>query len=343
MMLAELRAHDPNGGRGTTGGKHYLCPLPACAAYMNPRKHRSFSVNESTGVYLCHRCNAKGILGDFADRQPCSSRREIARAQLGRFFGSTQRKQREQPEQITNRDNARTLRAPAREDVQAAAKATVPLAGSPGAAYLASRGLAGPPAQGVRFARSWLAGGPAVVFAGIDLSSAVVALQGRYTAANAAPKTKSLGPIGTGVFATPGALDAQLVVICEAPIDALSLADVGFPAVALFGKGATAQLALLRKRFALRSVVLATDSDEAGESAAAALRTALQLGTRCFRLAYPDGIKDANAWLLADRGGLRAAVAAIVAQAQGHAVQLAIEGDVEDADDLLGYARDLGL
>jgi len=122
------------------------------------------------------------------------------------------------------------------------------------------------------------------------------------------PKAMSCGPIGAGVFATRGALIAPIVAICEAPIDALSLSTCGLPAIALFGcaLGPDRQR-MLRRALAFKTVVVAMDSDAAGEAAALELRTGLTIGTRCTRLPFPAAVKDANEWLQRDRDGLLAA------------------------------------
>jgi hypothetical protein len=74
------------------------------------------------------------------------------------------------------------------------------------------------------------------VFACQTAAGRVVALQGRFLAPSAGvPKAMSIGAISAGVFATRGALEADAVAIGEAPLDALSLAACGVPALALFG------------------------------------------------------------------------------------------------------------
>jgi DNA primase len=148
----------------------------------------------------------------------------------------------------------------------------------------------------------------------------------------------SCGPIASGVFATPGALEAKVVAIAESPIDAQTLVSVGLPAVALFGCAlGPDRAALLRRLFAFRRVVLATDNDDAGDRAADELRAQLTLGTRCDRLDLRP-CKDPNELLLRDRDGLAARVRPFLEPEP----LVPIAGVLAD-DELLEYARERGL
>jgi len=151
------------------------------------------------------------------------------------------------------------------------------------------------------------------VFPFFDRQGNLVAAQGRCIDGQA-PSKLSAGPIGQGVFATPGALDANPLVIVEAPICALSLALVGVPALALAGTGGKPWL---RKACAFRRVLVATDADPAGDEAAPALAAVLApLGARCERL-RPQGAKDWNELLITyGPEALRAALAPILAMAE---------------------------
>ncbi|OPZ23895.1 MAG: DNA primase [Lentisphaerae bacterium ADurb.BinA184] len=195
----------------------------------------------------------------------------------------------------------------------------VPLAGTPGADYLAGRGV--PPElahkAGVRFAPRWF-GRPAVLFPLRNEAGELLAVNGRHTDGQAhttdTPKTHTLGPSGQAVFAWPGALDANPAVLVEGPMCVLSLALVGVPAVAPVGT--TAPRWLLR-RWAFRRVFVAFDSDpetHTGDTAAAKLLAELaEFGAQGERL-RPVGAKDWNDILQA--GGveaLRAALAPVLA------------------------------
>jgi DNA primase len=129
------------------------------------------------------------------------------------------------------------------------------------------------------------------------MSGAVVAAHGRII--DPAQKNKlSAGPIGAGVYWTPGAYVADPLVITEAPIDALSLAAVGLPAIALCGKGVKAWAP---KAFAGKRVLLAFDADQPGDDAAEEWKAALRFGTYAKRLRPEggEGGKDWNAMLMA--------------------------------------------
>lgn len=98
--------------------------------------------------------------------------------------------------------------------------------------------------------------------------------------------------------------------ITEAPLDAISIMQEGGAAIAIGGTGADKLRKALetRPRFN-RPFIIATDSDGAGTGAAAALEDiAVAHGIIFTRFIYPDGIKDANAFLMADREGLKNAV-----------------------------------
>jgi DNA primase len=89
-----------------------------------------------------------------------------------------------------------------------------------------------------------------------------------------------------------GALDASPVVIVEGPLCALTLALVGVPAVALMG---TTTPKWLPRALALRRVVLALDSDEAGDRAVRdTLTPAFGIVGATVERWRPAGAKDWN-------------------------------------------------
>ena len=167
--------------------------------------------------------------------------------------------------------------------------------------YLQGRGI--PPMWGrlvfARYHPAWYGKGPAIVFpivapkdgAGWEL----VAAQGRFLApATDCPKAMTAGKSSLGVFATPGAFDQHELLITEAPIDALTLALCGLPAVALIGTNFPTWLpdACQGKR-----VLVALDRDAAGDRGAQKLCDALAaLGKPVERLA-PVAAKDWNEYL----------------------------------------------
>jgi len=104
------------------------------------------------------------------------------------------------------------------------------------------------------------------------------------------------GDLIAGVFrSSQDALAQSLVVIVEAPIDALSLAAAGVPAIALCG---TAIPRWLPSSVAFRRVVLAFDADKAGDEATT--KAASEFRTfGCSVERWRPSLKDWNEVLLA--------------------------------------------
>jgi len=173
------------------------------------------------------------------------------------------------------------------------------LAGTRGADYLTGRGIPEQVAEaaGARYHQSFY-GRPAVVFPIRDRSGGLVAMNGRYIDGRNDPKARAAGRKSLGVFATSGAFDAEYIAICEAPIDALTLAACGIPSIALCG---TSGPAWLPSACAFRRVALAFDADAAGDAAADGQKPVLKsLGARVERW-RPVGAKDWNQ-LLVEQG-----------------------------------------
>jgi hypothetical protein len=181
---------------------------------------------------------------------------------------------------------------------RAEAKRSRPIAGTPGERYLAGRGIPIDLARAahVRFTASWY-GRPSVLFPIYAPGCRLVACQGRYIDGRDSPKTRTGGRVSQGVFATPGAWEAPQVVISEAPIDALSLAAAGRPAIALCGKDLRASIV---DACALRRARVALDADPAGEQAAALWVAELSRFGADARVWRPEGGKDWNEFLLRD-------------------------------------------
>ena len=194
-------------------------------------------------------------------------------------------------------------------------RGAAPLAGTPGAAYLSGRGIPLDVAllAGVRFSSHWMKsekwrGCAAAIFPICDRAGEVIAAQGRRVepTAKGTPNALTSGPKSRGVFVAPAEVGGRVwhpfdgpgpgVILCEAPLDALSLAACGFPALALCGVNgeATSGPAWLPLVCGLKSVFLAFDADAAGDGAARALAGRLSVyGARCEVL-RPEGAKDWN-------------------------------------------------
>jgi hypothetical protein len=311
LSLTELEAFDLH-SPVRDGERRFLCPL--CGT-DKPRDatHRSFSLNSSNGLYHCKRCNTKGRLREFwaakdtvaSSEQAKGAARLRAQRQLKRAFEVQQPVLQNKSEAVSdvivpsNHTDWRLIWSRAGE-----------LEATAGASYLRSRGLSleVANASGVRFVSHW-GGAPALVFPFRDTGGEIVALGGRCIRECRISKPAS-GPKSLGAFwayapdaCSPsgcfGPLDENMpsVLVCEAPLDALSLAQAGYPSLAL---GGTHTPDWLVQRLAFRRVALAFDADEPGDKAAATLTTRLlSFGAHPFRL-YPDGAKDWNAVLQAN-------------------------------------------
>lgn len=173
---------------------------------------------------------------------------------------------------------------------------SLPLAGTEGAAYVEGRRVpeAVAAGAGVRFLPDLL-GRPAVVAALTGPEGGLAAVHGRWL--HHLPKMLNIGRAG-GVFAPPGALEADPLIWVEGLFDALSLAACGVPAVAVIGKW----VGWLPGFAAGRTVLLAFDGNKPGEAAAREYAAHLEPG-RWHRLRPPGATKD---WSNALRKGSRA-------------------------------------
>jgi phage/plasmid primase-like uncharacterized protein len=267
LSLADLEAFDP-AARAGGRERRFLCPLPGpCEVKQRGAIHRSLSLNVESGAWHCWRCGAAGQLREKWTPTP---RRASALARARRACGLSR------PPAVAT-DVATTI------DLEAASRGLRAIEGSTGARYLAGRGIALELAiaASVRWAANWY-GRPAVVFPLRDRGGQLVALQGRHTDGRDDPKAHDCGRKSAGVFATPGALEAATVVVTEAPIDALSLATAGVPAVALCGLRLPGWVP---KAVAFRKVVVGVDNDRAGDEATPRLVASLAaFGARVERL-----------------------------------------------------------
>ena len=110
----------------------------------------------------------------------------------------------------------------------------------------------------------------------------------------------------------------EALFVAEGIFDALSLEELGFPAVALCGAANTGKLVQKIDEYVPvawpERVILAGDSDEAGQGMNGKLREHLTArGIACAVLALPDGCKDVNEALVQDRDALQAACEAATA------------------------------
>lgn len=163
----------------------------------------------------------------------------------------------------------------------------VPLAGGEGAAYVEGRRVPDVVADGagVRFLPVLL-GRPAVVAPLLGPQGELRAVHGRWL--HHLPKMINIGRAG-GVFAPPGSLESDPLVLVEGLFDSLSLLACGVLSVAVIGKW----IEWLPRAVGGRTVVLAFDGNRPGDAAAREYAARLEEG-RWHRLRPPAGIKDWN-------------------------------------------------
>jgi hypothetical protein len=297
LTLEQLEQLDPRAPeRGQE--RRFLCPY--CGTDKpHDASHRSLAVNRDTGAWRCWRCGEKGKLREFWQEResPPRDRRSRARQQLRRSFAIADPVPIPvgEPEQGANRtlsawrDQLRDLE---------------PVAGSPGEGYLLGRGIPADVAHaaGIRYCPSWF-GRTAVLFPLYDPEHRLHGAQGRYVDGRTDPKSRTGGAPKLGAFLTPGALESESMVIAEAPLDALVLSLCGVPAIG--PTGCSAFLEWLPKVAIGKRAFLATDADEAGDTAADQWRDRLTWASSVERLRPPA--KDwAEALLELGRDGLTA-------------------------------------
>lgn len=268
-----LEANDP---RFTERGneRRYLCPY--CG--LTKRKdnaHRSLCLNIEKGLWKCWRCDAKGKLvqSDGKDLVSVEERAALRRQAVAQ----------KAEDRIKFRENMDRV---------------LSLQGTPGATYLLKeRGIPFDLAHssGVRYSPDYY-GAKAVLFPIYDHNQKLVAVNARYCDTFRHVKHRTSGEKMRGFFSTAGALQSPTVLICEAAIDALTIALAGYPAVATCGSGLPDYLLA---HCVGRKVVVATDNDEEGEGDALAARwTSIlnRVGVRVTRARPPE--KDWNAVLV---------------------------------------------
>ena len=270
LTLADLEAFDPGTSPSRTE-RRFACPL--CDTRPRHGGRRSLSVNTETGLWICFRCGESGKLRERWQDRPRLTGRERRRAALRQSFSL-------KPEAAPEVDDD-----PSWRDRLAGAQ---PLHGTRGEAYLVERGLSPEiaAAAGAQFIPSWYRR-PGVAYPLRNEAGELVGVGVRYVDGRDDPKTRSGGRLKYGVFATPGAFESSVLVLVEGPADALALAGVGIPAVALHRTGAPAWVI---RRCAFRRVAVALDADVAGDEGSEKLLAAVQgFGAAAWRVrAWPE-------------------------------------------------------
>jgi len=285
--LADFERYDPHapGGRRE---RRFCCP--GCIDKPVDKEHRCLSVNVETGLYVCHRCQLKGQLKEH--KKPMVKTyippRERARQSAAKIFAVAPRKEIEKQE-------------PTQEEIEKEMRwrgwwhNAVELMGTEGATYLKARAIPLGVAEqaGCRFSIEWY-GRPAVLFPVRDREGELVAVCGRYIDGGS-PKTQTGGPKSQGVFyGQIDALKADCIAVCEGPLDALALSEIGIAAVAMIGVSWPTWLPAM---LAFKNVLVATDNDDAGNDAAAKLTSVLsERGAHTLRF-KSNQVKDWAEWL----------------------------------------------
>ena len=227
FSLADLEALDPQTSTRSGRERRFLCPLCGDGKRKDDA-HRSFCANTESGAWNCKRCSATGKLTDFWQNRPQVriNGRELARHKRRQLSALPEppRAPEPAPDAKDWRDQLQGERV---LDVSGDASGQAET-------YLRSRGidLEAAKASGAMVAPNFY-GRAAVVFPICDRDGTQTGASGRYFHANADPKTRIAGTKRNGLFATSGARSSETIIVTEAPIDALSLASVGFAAVAL--------------------------------------------------------------------------------------------------------------
>jgi DNA primase len=139
-----------------------------------------------------------------------------------------------------------------------------------------------------------------VVVPVFDAAGNVVSLYGRRLD-DEQPRHLYLKGGHRGVFNGVAAKAHQSLIVTEAVFDAMSLWAAGFRnVISLYGKdGWTADHETLVRENGVVEILLALDNDERGREAADALENKLSgLVKSVHRIAWPEGVKDANAFFL---------------------------------------------
>jgi hypothetical protein len=307
LSRADLEAYDPEGGRMG----RWLCPIPGiCSEHTDPRRHRSLKLEEhgeKSGLWHCHRCHAQGQIKEaWKDFKPKSKRERDADLMARRRVGL----EKILAKVATPDADQKTAPAPKGRFGSLSRLET----SRPALAYLTTRGISSPDAlalltaSGVRFAPDFgrrgaaetvkaSSGTASVVFPLRDAKGKLIAAQGRFLKPwSSGQKFHTLGDKLAGVFATHGAMEIMQkggpVAIVEAPLDAVTLALAGVPALALCGCNGLPEW--LQRKACGRHWLIAFDADEAGDRAGEQIGEALRtLGGHVQRL-KPTEAKDWN-------------------------------------------------
>jgi hypothetical protein len=257
LSLRELEEFDPK-----YKNNRFCCPLCGNSKSIES-KHRSLWVDKSTGVWFCHRCDNKGLLLEWHKEHLSSNNTSSTYKHSSNYS--------HQPKPIDEKKLARV-----REEYRGF---TNSFSYSPGQHYLLSRGiepeLALASGCGFGYWKHWFEDEKGkyffvkdkrVCFPIHNQSNEVVAMSARAISGDCLEPTHTVrGYKSHGVFSTPGALEINTLIVVEAPIDALSLAMAGFPAIATVGTSWPDWLVEIASKKSL--ILIGFDNDAPGNAA----------------------------------------------------------------------------
>jgi len=284
LSLEDLRRFDshPN----TRGKNHrYNCPL--C---NDGKTDKPLALESAHGWWKCNRCHASGLLTEHHTKKADKNRPPH------RMTGS-----------IAPKTAKETAITPAKTSVETAVNPEevakydqlltrcAPIKGTPAEAYLRGRGVTMIPEQLV-YHPNPLGLGSSVGFPLIGKDKVHAgfmfrAIEKKEFRIRKNPRYQASGQ----VFVTLDALNAPRIAIVEAPIDALSLATCGIPAIATIG---TSFPDWLTKEIGPNKVIyFGYDNDDAGEKGVKAVdpKKLGEVGIKeASRIRPPKGCKDWN-------------------------------------------------
>lgn len=256
-----LLSHDPVGV--AKGNFRYCCPFEKCGEKEVCEDHRSLSVNPDTGAYFCHRCKRKGKLNIQSSNSPVVLQKKEDKSNEWK--------------EIWEASSWKMF---------------------PEDQYLRSRGIDFW-CPDVRY-HPFFYGEPSIMFGIRDWMGNLIGCQGRrINSQEGHSKVCTAKGSQHGLFlSSKAAIIADPLIICESPIDALSLEVMGYPAVSVQGTGLPDWLNYISY---YRRVVVSPDNDDTGRAAAESWKNSII--SRGTTVAVPPYGKDWNESVLVDKFG----------------------------------------
>lgn len=246
-------------GHDPEGGDRYCCPFPPCDEKPVNADHRSLAIDAESGAYLCHRCGRTGKLNIQSPGSPLVKKKEKT------------------------------------SDWKEIWDAGISVCGDP---YLYERGI-DRVTNDIRFHPSFYYE-PSILFGIRNWTGELIGCQGRrINPKEGHSKVCTAAGSQQGIFlSSKQAVLCDPLIICEAPIDALSLETLGYPAISVQGTGLPEWINYLTY---FRRVMIAPDNDVQGKQAAENWRN--NIVSMVSDILTPPFGKDWNACIQQDRFG----------------------------------------